>query len=193
MNNTGTTFEVTPATGSFDLESGTITGGLVHIAAGGRLAGSGAITGEVEAFGTLVTQSQLTIDGDLTLASSSLLEFDVAYFSGARLTEGGALPLQLDGSLSVDLDPTLAAVLKPSSTLSILTSNELLTGEFSNVPSGGRLTTADGLGSFLVTYSGSDSVVLTDFHTAPEPHTGTVLLCGALCSLCRFRKRSGLR
>jgi hypothetical protein len=56
-----------------------------------------------------------------------------------------------------------------SDTFTILTTQTMLAGAFSNVASGGRLTTADGNSSFVVTYSGNN-VVLSQFGNA-DPNT----------------------
>ena len=54
-------------------------------------------------------------------------------------------------------------------TFNIVTAEETLTGAFSNVASGERLVTADGLGSFIVSYATGLSVVLSDFEIEDTP------------------------
>jgi hypothetical protein len=60
-----------------------------------------------------------------------------------------------------------------------------LTGEFDNVLNGERLETADGFGSFLVSYGEGSafdpaSLVISDFQGIPEPGPAALILTGGL-------------
>ncbi len=90
------------------------------------------------------------------------------------------MPLTLDGTLKLSLANGFAPAF--SDTFTILTSNANLAGAFDNIVSGARLTTADGLSNFVVTYSGQ-SVVLSAF-LVPEPGAGVLLAIGACIHLC---------
>lgn len=70
-------------------------------------------------------------------------------------------------------------------TFSVLSAAGNITGEFSNIASGQRLNTTDGLGSFLVHYGTGSAfnprqIVLTNFQrNIPEP-TALTLFCAIL-------------
>ncbi|MFL6541579.1 MAG: hypothetical protein ACJ8I9_00290 [Chthoniobacterales bacterium] len=66
----------------------------------------------------------------------------------------------VDGQLSVMLWNFTP---QPSDTFPIIVTQTPIPGSFLNAPSGSRLNTTDGSGSFLVTYAGSNNVVLSDF------------------------------
>lgn len=108
---------------------------------------------------------QANYSGHLQLGSTSNLSFDIGgtgqgttydFFNktdGAAQTLGGSLVVQLINNFT------------PASTdtFTILTTPTTLQGAFTNVASGARLVTADGHGSFLVTYSSQNNVVLSNF------------------------------
>src|SRR5207245_1148383 len=58
----------------------------------------------------------------------------------------------LAGSLQVWLINGFQTTIPPGAIFTVLTAGGGLTGGFANVASGSRLTTADGFGSFVVTY-----------------------------------------
>ena len=84
------------------------------------------------------------------------------------------------------------AFVNAGDTFAVLTSDQALTGSFDNVVSGQRLTTQDGLGSFLVRYgTGSptpNAVTLSAFVATPEP-TGLGLLALGAMGILRRRRR----
>jgi T5SS/PEP-CTERM-associated repeat protein len=90
------------------------------------------------------------------------------------LTEHGSVNIsglaQLAGQLQLDLIDDFVPVSMDAFT--VLTAGSAIAGQFSNIASGQRLDTADGLGSFLVHYgNGSpfapNQIVLTGFELAP--------------------------
>jgi hypothetical protein len=112
----------------------------------------------------------LVIKGDLIPSASAVLAFDLAGAvpgtSYDFVSEAGSTPLNLAGCT---LQLTLAAGYTPSNAqvFTVLTSTQTLAGAFGNVASGSRLTTTEGRGTFLVTYTGA-SVVLSDFKPTPK-------------------------
>jgi hypothetical protein len=193
MNITGTIFPISAATGSFELEGGTISGGNVRVEPGGRFGGYGTIAEDLDVLGEFSVEARFTINGDLTLASTAHFSMKIGY-SFQRLMEAGVIPLQLDGTLSVSIDPDFLINVDPTDSFAILQSNQLLTGQFANVASGSYLLTSDGSGSFRVSYAGQNSIVLSDFQAVPEPGTGVGLVFAAASVLgLRRRARSGTR
>jgi T5SS/PEP-CTERM-associated repeat protein len=118
------------------LHVGTFNGSLTNSGgalAPGHSAGSTTINGNY----TQVSEGVLEIEIGGPLAGS---EFDFVNVTGSAQV-GGELDLTLTGGFS----PT------PAQTFAILISNGL-SGAFDNVPSGQRVTTSDGGGSFVVNY-----------------------------------------
>jgi PKD repeat protein len=72
----------------------------------------------------------------------------------------------LGGMLKVSFVNGFQSTVAPGDTFIVLTAGGSLTGAFSNVASGARLTTADGFGSFLVTYASTNVVILNGFTPA---------------------------
>ena len=142
-------------------------------------------------------------DGTLTgtgMVIADLLQFDgdpstlLSHVTSATIYDQIAVTgdVTLGGNLSVvfvgGVDPSIAA----SDGLVILTGTNL-SGAFLNVASGGRLETADGLGSFEVDYGGTGpyagDVVLTHFAATPVPEPALWVGLVALSALGRRRRR----
>ncbi len=170
----------------------TVTAGNTINIAGGSLAGAGAITANVANGGTITPGSSagmLTIAGDLSLGVTSDLQIEIGGTVQSSqydlLSEAGSVPLTLAGTLSVKfINGFLAA---PADSFTIVTSNQAIAGDFSNVVNG-RVATADSNGTFAVTRSGK-SVTLSNF-AVPEPATGALCLFG-LCVLLGSQRRRG--
>src|SRR5262249_42034350 len=157
--------------------NGTLTADLTDIQ-GGSLSLGGMIDSILTLEDTTFTPTgqSATITGDLTLDSTSTSQFSIptqativdGTFTSTvfdQLTVGGNITL---GNSALAIQLGTGYPISSHSTLTILTSNGGLAGRFNNVSSGSRLTTLDGLGSFLVSLSGQ-TVQLSDFHTEPEP------------------------
>ncbi len=148
---------------------------------GGRLEGNGTINANVANSAIVapgLSAGQLSISGDLSLASSSNLQFEIGGTTAGTqydvLTEAGTVALNLNGTLSVSLINGFNISITSANTFSIINSNQAITGMFSNVAAG-RVTTVDGMGSFTVNTIGNN-VILGDFQAIPEPSS---LLCSA--------------
>jgi hypothetical protein len=140
---------------------------------GGGLSGTGTVTGNVANSGGVIapglSAGRLEVTGDLSLGSTSQLAIEIGGtiqgVSYDTISEAGSAPLVLNGALAVTLIDGFQNSIATSNTFTILSSNMPLSGAFTNVASGGRLTTTDGLGSFRVTYAGANAVVLSDFQS----------------------------
>ena len=139
---------------------------------------------------------QLTITGNLTLADDTHFEVELA--GTIQATEYDLLAVSetamLDGFLDIELIDGFEQQVTGSDVFTVLTAGTI-SGAFGNVPSGSRVTTADGKGSFQVFYgSGSpfdaDNVVLTNFIAVPEPSTLALAAIGALIASSRIRRRN---
>jgi hypothetical protein len=79
--------------------------------------------------------------------------------------------------------------LAPSDILTLVNAGSDTGVFFANVPSGTRLTTADGLGSFLVSYpAGSGDLILSDFQPVPEPKQLAIATTLGLAALIFVRR-----
>ncbi len=166
---------------------------------GGTLSGSGTVTGDVRIDGALSpgqSPGLLSIDGDLTLGSTS--SFDIELEGLLLGTEYDSVDvtgtLLVGGVLSVSFLSGFDNVVTAADAFTIAQAGTSLVGLFANVTSGDRITTLEGH-SFRVDYgSGSpfsaNSVVLSDFAAVPEPGSGGLLALG-LCGIAVFRRGRG--
>ncbi|MBI5820984.1 MAG: hypothetical protein HZA88_18595, partial [Verrucomicrobia bacterium] len=199
----GTLFSIGDGTQSatLNLMGGThsFANGLV-ISSNGMLAGAGTLfEGGVTLtnFGTIAvgvlnqTAGGLTNVGNVVQTAGSVLQVGVGLKEGM---ECGFLRVQgsmtLDGRLDAVLWPYYfdsGSVIEATDVFTVLTADVPLTGVFSNVVSGSRLESVEGVGSFLVNYSG-DSVELSDFQAPAElgvleisgPYTTNGLIVGSI-------------
>lgn len=154
-------------TTDFKLRSGVVaaTGGVL-IMSGGSVSGVGTIDGDVTNAAELSPGNSpglIKVGGNYLQLSTGTLTMEI----------GGVLAGQHD-SLQVTGNVTLAGRLNVvvlgealrtmtgREHLQVTTSNGLVSGSFSNLVSGSRIFTADGMASFLVTITGTD-VTLSDF------------------------------
>jgi cell division septation protein DedD len=154
---------------NLDCNGHNITNGSSHTIKGnGDILGNG---GTLTNNGTLApgkSAGQLNVTGNLTLGSTSNLAMEVGGTTPATqydvLNKSGALTL--NGTLTLRFINSFTAA--ASDTFTIVTTQAALSGAFTNVASGQRLNTADGVGSFIVTYSGNN-IVLSNFAITPTP------------------------
>ena len=165
------------------------------IASGELLKGSGLIRGNSSIYGT-ISPVALTNFGSLTLQSSAILDIALEGRSqgdryGFMLVTNGTVTL--NGLLQVRFTDGFETNVLESDTFTLLTSSSRLTGSFTNVLSGQRLTTADDDGSFLVTYNGNN-LILTDYQAIPEPATLALgLLANLFLAPKSIRRRASFR
>ena len=170
---------------------------------GGELIGKGKINGKVFSKGKMSPGGPaglMTIEGDLNLLPDAELAFDIGGRSPGDYYDVINLVRNLDfigedvgygvlgGKLELAFSNGFQSQVNSDDVFTILTSPFQLHGAFDNVVSGGRLSTADGYGSFLVDYSG-DSVVLSNFALVPEPAAWLLASLAVACvNRLRIRK-----
>ena len=159
----------TQSAGTFRLAGGTVTSSTALLFNGGLVDARGTINAAITNGANLqpaLGGSGLVVNGNVTLLSSSKLTFQLA-----GLTQGsqyGFLNVNgtaaLNGNLVVSfVDPFQA---NNNDNFTVLSSTAL-SGAFTNVASGSRLTVTDNSGTFLVTYNGT-TVVLSDFQPSGQ-------------------------
>jgi hypothetical protein len=140
----------------------------LHIAGNSRLTGAGIVTADVTNSGVIapgdVTTGRINIRGSLVLSNRSDLRLDLAgYTPGTNFDFIGVLDnVTLGGKLSVSLADNFQAVMTNGASFTLLTADSPLTGAFTNVASGGLLTTTDGYARFTVSYTGTNILRLTN-------------------------------
>jgi T5SS/PEP-CTERM-associated repeat protein len=149
----------------------TCSGGL-YISPNASLVGTGAITGNVYSDGTIAPGNlggSIAINGYLLLNNSEL----VFQINGPTQTsQYNYIPISSTLYCGGNLRVALARNYTPaSSDIFTLAQFASSAGSFANVPSGGRLGTADSRGSFLVNYSGS-TLQLTDYQSTDTDGDG---------------------
>jgi hypothetical protein len=131
------------------------------------LSGTGTIMGAVTNSGVIApgaSAGRLDIAGSLVMSNNAVL----------RLELGGSTPgtqfdflsvtgsATLGGALSVSLINNFQSTMTNGASFTVLTAGAPLAGAFTNVASGGLLTTTDGYARFTVRYAGSTSLQLTN-------------------------------
>lgn len=159
---------------------------------GGSIEGEGVFTGTVRMTGGFIAPGnevgRLDIEGHLT-ATTGHLAFELSGsdqgVSVDLLEITGACDLPESGpDLRISLIGKAEQTILPTSTFTVIRASSL-TGRFANVANGGRLDTADGLGSFQVNYGPEsafepDAVVLSAFAPNQEAPVITLAANGLL-------------
>jgi hypothetical protein len=155
----------TQTAGVLEVNASTISADSPLQINGGELRGFGQINSAIQNNATLrplLGGTGLNVSGNVTLLSASNLVFNIGGLTAGsqygRLNVTGNV--SLGGNLLVSFVNGFVAA--NNNNFTVLTSTATLTGAFSNVPSGSRLTTTDNSGSFLVNYAGNN-IVLSDF------------------------------
>jgi len=176
--NTGSTFVVgdgsTAATlnmsgsGAFTFAQGLSISTAATLTGGGTITNAStsvpvAVSGVIA---PLAAQKSIAINGSLTLESSATSLIQRIGFTPSFGTVTSTGNMALAGVLTLSQDTVNQAATTPAQSFVILsTTSGTLSGGFSDVTSGQRLSTTDGLGSFIVTVNdGPDGdVVLSGF------------------------------
>jgi len=190
---TGTTFS---SSNALSFSAGSLLSGTGTVAAP-SIAMSGAINP-----GTPTSAGQLTLNGNLVLLAPAFTDFVIGGVTqGSQygyLSVNGSLTL--GGNLQLSFINGFESSVNSSMTFDLISSTSL-SSSFLNVANGSRLTTADGLGSFVVNYGptsafGVNDVVLTNFASIPEPSTWALFILGgsgALAFMVRQRRAPSRR
>jgi hypothetical protein len=144
------------------INNGTFTASLVDILAG-TLSGAGTIWGDVRISDATVVPGGV-IQGGLTLSPASRTSCALGEYRVITAWTNITGQVALAGTLEVEIKAE--NYLGNGEVLTILQSDEPLTGNFSNAPDGTRIASADGSGSFLVRYD-AHTVTLTGFQANP--------------------------
>jgi len=174
--------------------SHTFSQGL-NISSNGVLTGTGTIVGSVTNRGTIKPGSSpgaLIVDGQLAMTNNSI--FDIELGGTAQGVSYDFVHVlsntALDGDLRVSFVNGFQGSVTASDVFTNLTADVSLLGAFDNVASGSRLDTADGFGSFLVTYDDGHNLILGDFLAAPIPEPSALLLLALGAVLLRCSRAS---
>ncbi len=166
----------TQTAGTFRVAGGTVTSSTALNFQGGLVDARGTINAAISNSANLqpaLGGTGLTVNGAVTLLSPSKLTFQLG-----GLAQGNQYGfLNVNGSVALNGNLVVSFVngfqAGNNDNFTALSSTTTLSGAFINVASGGRLTTTDNSGNFLVTYNGS-TVVLSDFQVAANgPASGT--------------------
>jgi hypothetical protein len=154
--------------------TGNVTIGSTGFINEGTIKGSGTISGVLTNNGAIApgnATGELDYSGTLNLGATSNLSFEIAGTAPGTtydlLNKTDNSPLILNGNLTVQLINGFM----PSNTdvFTVIATQQTLQGAFSNVASGARLNTVGGGGSFIVSYSGMNNVILSNFSAAEPP------------------------
>lgn len=148
----------------------------LDLVAGRSLRGSGTLLGDVVSQGNVApghSPGQILVQGSVTLQSPSVVLMEIGGTAAGtqfdQVVQQGGAGTVLGGELMLTMINSFQNTIQSGNTFAILTSDQALSGSFSNVASGGRLATTDGSGSFKVTYAGQTAVTLSDFQSGMPP------------------------
>jgi hypothetical protein len=171
----GGEFRIEPPTTGF--ETFRMTAERIDLAAGTRFGARGTVFADLVDRGIFAPGSSpglVTINGDVTFTDSAELRFEIGGTAPGtqfdrldQITRATDTGVMLGGRLAVTIIDGFQV--NSGHTFTIITSDRPITGAFHNVASGGRITTTDGAGNFLVTYAGQNTVTLSGFQAGPLP------------------------
>ena len=165
----------TGAASEFRLAGGSVQSNNALVFNSGLIDARGTINAAIQSNAMLrpaLGGSGLMVTGNVSLLSSSNLVFNLG-----GLTQGSQYGfMNVNGNVSLGGNLVVSFVngflASQGDSFTVLSSTGPLSGMFANIASGGRLTTSDSSGSFLVTYGGNN-IVLSDFMAFGAPITVT--------------------
>ncbi len=148
---------------------------------GAFLTGTGTTFADI---GTIQFNQNSTLDpghspGELTFSGNAQVALDSStttkiqiggYTAGVefdRIVKAGG-SMTLGGKLLIEMYNGFENLIRNSDLFDVISASTNLFGSFSNIASGARVATNDGKGTFIVTYSGSQSVRLSKFLPPPR-------------------------
>ena len=153
--------------GTFRLSGGNVTSSTTLNFMGGLIDAQGTISASLTNSANLqpaLGGGGLAVTGNVSLLSASQLTFQLG-----GLTQGSQYgflnvngTVALGGQLVLSFANGFEHSVTGNDTFTVLASSFNFSGVFSNIASGDRLDTADGFGSFVVTYSGN-TLILSGF------------------------------
>ena len=157
----------------------------LRIASNSILSGTGTISGGVTNSGAIApgtSAGRIDISGSLVLSNNAELRIELGGSTPGTqfdfLNVTGAATL--GGALSISLINNFQSTMTNGASFTLLTAGTPLAGAFTNVASGGTLTTTDGRARFTVLYAGANSLRLTNLVIVPSgPRIGNVVLSGS--------------
>jgi hypothetical protein len=139
----------------------------LRIASNATLTGTGRIIGSVTNSGAIdpgASAGRLDISGALVLSNSSVLRLELGGSTPATqfdfLSVTGSVTL--GGSLAVSLINNFQSTMTNGASFAVLIAGSPFAGSFTNIVSGGQLTTTDGYARFTVLYAGSPALYLNN-------------------------------
>ena len=157
-----------------------VTGGVISASnpidiQGGSVIGTGIIVANLTNNGTIspgFSPGVLHFQGNVTCRSNSVIVIEIGgttqgtNYDWVDITNAAILA----GNLQVSFVNGYQTNISASAAFTVLKAGGSLAGAFNNVASGSRITTTDGFGSFLVTYTpATKTVVLSNFSPTPAP------------------------
>lgn len=141
--------------------------GDLNVTSTGAIAPRYPTVGAPPAFGIKST-------GDISFSEGATITVPLSTASQAGayefIIDGGTTPLSLNGNLVIHFMGDYQNDVTSADSFTIIRSPQPTIGAFDNIASGSRLDTADGRGSFLVTYgAGSTTVTISAFQPSPPP------------------------
>ncbi len=186
----------------FTQNSGTLSvsnGGTMQFDSGlglgaGIIAGTGNIVGNVTSNAVIspgASLGQLNFAGNLVLQGASFLVFDLGGTSRGTTYDSLSVSgtTSLGGYLVLNFANGFRSSVTASDSFTLLSASSV-SGAFTNVASGARISTTDGLGSFQINYGGGGLVTATSFVAIPEPSTWALLAAGLVGGTVIRRVRS---
>jgi hypothetical protein len=180
----GSNFNVDPNmqllqnSGTTNLSGGTMTAPFGLDLNGGKLIGNGTFAGPIRNHGGKVAPGlslgKMTVNGNYTQTAKGVLSMEI----GGGPNSANYDQLVVNGSARIGgilrLRLRNGFIPAASAQFTIVASQSIIDGSFTNVPNGARLQTTDGAGSFVVTYrvlndaALSQNVTLSNFKPAPK-------------------------